>query len=276
MATSAVLTFEVLDDLAVAVAEGHLREGSTLPREYAGSRAGPMLELWAMTAEDAWPRSVMGSIDAGSLRDFMGALRSAQRSWFCPQGRFGFMRLGDEFGEAEELRWTDFGLRADRAMQGVGLPRGLAGQLVGAAKELHSNVYEHSQRSRTGVVAFGIEGGMGEVIVADNGIGVLSSLRTNPAYAGLETHGEALRLALQPGVTRDAGDPTRGHGFDLMFTGLLNRSSKLRFRSGTAVVTIDGCAKGNPVPVIRERPAMEGFLISVECYGTRPERAQLS
>ncbi len=266
MVASAALTFDVLDDLAIAVEEGLLREGSTLPRQYGGSRAGPMLELWAMSAEETWPRSVMALIDAGPLSEFMDAFRVARASWFCPQGRFGFMRLGNEFGEAEELRWTDFGLRADRAMQAAGLPRGLAGQLVGAAKELHSNIYEHSERSRTGVAAFGVEGAVAEVIVADNGIGVLSSLRTNPAYAKLERHGEALKLALQPGVTRHADEALRGHGFDLMFTGLLNRSSKLRFRSGTAVVTIDGCAKGNPIPVIRERPAMQGFLIAVECH----------
>lgn len=38
-----------------------------------------------------------------------------------------------------------------------------------------------------------------------------------------------------------------------MFTGVLNRYSKLRFRSDAAAVTIDGCSTGNPVPFIRER-----------------------
>lgn len=135
-----------------------------------------------------------------------------------------------------------------------------------ATKELHSNVYEHSERSRSGIVAFAVHQDMAEFIVADSGIGVLASLRSNSAHAALDKDGEALRLALQPGVSRYAGEPMRGHGFDLMFTGLLYRNSRLRFRSGAAAVTIDGCTEGNPVPVIRERPAMQGFLIAVECH----------
>jgi anti-sigma regulatory factor (Ser/Thr protein kinase) len=203
----------------------------------------------------------------------MAALRAGRHFWVSGDGRLGFMRLGDEFGDHEEIRWTGFGLKADRAMQAAGLPAGLAGQLVGATKELHSNVYEHSGRSRTGLVAFAVHQEFAEFIVADSGIGVLASLRSNPEHATLDKDGEALRLALQPGISRHTGEPLRGHGFDLMFTGLLNRSSKLRFRSGAAAVTIDGCANGNPVPVIRERPVMQGFLIAVECHAMESENA---
>jgi anti-sigma regulatory factor (Ser/Thr protein kinase) len=195
----------------------------------------------------------------------MAALRARRNLWIGDNGTTGFMRLGEDFGDNEETRWASFGLKSDKAMQAAGLPAGLAGQLVGATKELHSNVYEHSEKSRSGIVAFAVHKDMAEFIVADSGIGVLASLRTNPVHESLQHDGEALHLALQPGVTRYASDPTRGHGFDLMFTGLLNHGSKLRFRSGTAAVTIDGLAKGNPVPIIRDRPAMQGFLIGVDC-----------
>ncbi len=264
--TDTALTFEMLDDLALAVEDGVLGEDAVLPGRLVGTRAGPLLELSLLAAAGRWPRSVLGSIGEGTFREFMDALRAGRSFWVTAGGGLGLMRLGDAFGEDEEIRWTGFGLKADKAMQAAGLPSGLAGQLVGATKELHSNVYEHSELSRSGIVAFAVHRDMAEFIVADSGIGVLASLRSNPAHAGLDKDGEALRLALQPGVSRYAGEPMRGHGFDLMFTRLLNRNSRLRFRSGAAAVTIDGCIEGNPVPVIRERPAMQGFLIAVECH----------
>jgi hypothetical protein len=266
MMTNGAFTFEVLDDLALAVADGVLGEGAVLPRSFTGTKAGPLLELRMLAAQSRWPRSVLDAIAERAFKEFMAALRAGRPFWVGASGRLGVMRLGDEFGDDEETRWTGFGLKADKAMQAAGLPAGLAGQLVGATKELHSNVYEHSEKSRTGLVAFAVHQDMAEFIVADSGIGVLASLRSNPAHASVEKDGEALRLALQPGVSRYAGEPLRGHGFDLMFTGLLNRNSKLRFRSGAAAVTIDGCGDGNPVPVIRERPAMQGFLVAVECH----------
>ncbi len=262
-------TFEVLDDLALAIADGVLGRDAVLPRPLASNRVGPLLELLLLRAADRWPHGVVEMIEEGPLHELMTALRAGWNLWVCQSGRYGFMRLGDTFGDDEELRWTGFGLKADKAMQAAGLPAGLAGQLVGATKELHSNVYEHSEKSRTGIIAFAAHQEMAEFIVADSGIGVQASLKSNPAHASIQHDGEALRLALQPGVSRHAGEPMRGHGFDLMFTGLLNRGSKLRFRSGGAAVTIDGCGKDNPVPVIRERPEMQGFLIAVDCHGMK-------
>ncbi len=265
---SSDLTYEFLDDLAVAVDEGTLSPDAELSRSVVASRIGPLVELMMLHAQSRWPRSVMENIKEGRFQDFMTALRARRNLWIGANGTIGFMRLGEDYGDDEETRWTSFGLKSDKAMQTVGLPAGLAGQLVGATKELHSNVYEHSERSRSGIVAFAVHKKMAEFIVADSGIGVLASLRTNPVHTGLQRDGEALHLALQPGVSRYASDPTRGHGFDLMFTGLLNHGSKLRFRSGTAAVTIDGLAKGNPVPIIRDRPALPGFLIGVDCHAT--------
>lgn len=259
-------TFETLDDLALALRDGLLASDGALPRPLSGMRLGPLIELHLLKRAMAWPRGVLDMIDESTFRDFMTALRSDHSIWISSSGRSGFLRLGDEFGDDEENRWTRFGLKADQAMRATGLPVGLSGQLVGATKELHSNVYEHSGKSRTGIVAFAMHDDMAEFIVADSGIGVLASLKSNPTHAGIEGDGEALRLALQPGVSRHANEPLRGHGFDLMFTGLLNRDSKLRFRSGAAAVTIDGLTAGNPVPLIRDRPAMQGFLIAVDCH----------
>jgi hypothetical protein len=265
----AELTFERLDDLAVAIEEGTFGPESKLPRRLMSSRVGPLLELFMLRACEHWPRGVVQMISDGTYQEFMEELRRERNCWVDASGQHGFVRLGKAFGDDEEIRWTGFGLKMDKAMQAGGLPRGLAGQLVGATKELHSNVYEHSQRSRSGIVAFAVHDDMAEFIVADSGIGVLASLKSNPAHASLDRDGEALRLALQPGVSRYAGESLRGHGFDLMFTGILNHGSKLRFRSGSAVVTIDGLGNDNPVPIIRDRPALQGFLIAVDCHSRK-------
>lgn len=264
--TETALTFGTLDDLAVAVEDGIFGHDAVLPRPLVVTRIGPLLELELLEAPKHWPPGIVQMIDEGPFQAFLAALRAGRNLWVCRSGISGFMRLGDAFGNDEEIRWTGFGLKADKAMQAAGLPPGMAGQIVGATKELHSNVYEHSERSRSGIAAFAVHDEMAEFIVADSGLGILASLKSNPAHAALARDSEALRLALQPGISRHAGQPLRGHGFDLMLTGLLNRNSKLRFRSGAAAVTIDGRAAGNPVPFIRDRPAMQGFLIAVECY----------
>ena len=68
-------------------------------------------------------------------------LQKADIALYAAKGTIGFMRLGEDYGDDEETRWTSFGLKSDKAMQAAGLAAGLAGQLVGATKELHSNVY---------------------------------------------------------------------------------------------------------------------------------------
>lgn len=205
------LSYERLDDLAVAVDEGTLGADAELSRPIIAARIGPLLELLLLRAQSRWPRGVVGRIEEGSFQDFMAALRARRNLWIGANGTKGFMRLGKDYGDDEETRWTSFGLKSDKAMQAAGLPAGLAGQLVGATKELHSNVYEHSERSRSGIVAFAVHEEMAEFIVADSGIGVLASLRTNPAHADLQHDGEALHLALQPGITRYASPKFPDH-----------------------------------------------------------------
>ncbi len=74
--------------------------------------------------------------------------------------------------------------------------------------------------------------------VADLGRGVLGSLRSNGQYAHLSHHRDALRLALQDGVSRlGAGN---GFGFRQLFRALASESGTIRFRTGDACVTMDG------------------------------------
>ena len=83
----------------------------------------------------------------------------------------------------------------------AGFQRKIAAQLTAALGEFHSNVYEHSDASGTGIVAFHTRPGRFEFVVSDRGIGVLRSLRSGPDYPNLTDHGEALRLTLTDRVS---------------------------------------------------------------------------
>jgi hypothetical protein len=81
----------------------------------------------------------------------------------------------------------------------------------------------------------------------------------------LVDHGDALKLALQDGVTRFGSSEDRGHGFRPLFTGLANLNGALRFRSGDHALTIDGY---QPIALrsrIARKVTVDGFFVSVRC-----------
>ncbi len=73
---------------------------------------------------------------------------------------------------------------------------------------------DHSQRNDTGYVAFSLEPGRFEFVVADHGIGVLASLRSSPSYAYLADHGRAIELVLSEGVQGTTLKMGMALGFD--------------------------------------------------------------
>ena len=143
-----------------------------------------------------------------------------------------------------------------RAAETAGFDDRVASQLSAAVGERLGNIVEHPQAPGTGLVAFQARDGRFEFVAADQGIGVLESLRSNKRFAALASHREALPLVLDPG---------RGHGFDDMFTGLANHNGVLRFRSGDAAVLIDGASPGLIKRKVKKKPHLQGFLASIDC-----------
>src|SRR5213078_530477 len=103
--------------------------------------------------------------------------------------------------------------------------------LAGALAEVVDNVWEHSASDLPGLGAFHLQSRRATFVVADLGIGVLNSLRSNPRYRNLQTSKEALENAVKPGVSRldEAG---RGSGFGTVLRGLAELWGVLRLRSG--------------------------------------------
>lgn len=164
--------------------------------------------------------------------------------------------------DAGEDNWTNFCRRLLDAAIKAGLSKEFAYGLAGTFEEMTSNLIEHSEKAKTGLVGYRWVENEFEYVVADAGIGVLSSLRSHPDFAWILDSGEALEQAASDGVSRFGRASHRGTGFHSLVFNIANRNSYLRFRSGKHVYTIDG-TQGFPQKSIRPCGAMPGLLISV-------------
>jgi anti-sigma regulatory factor (Ser/Thr protein kinase) len=256
-------TFEVLDDLSFAAAGQRL---PTLPQgAYRFDGLGPALELARLSTCGLLPPPTQAPWlvldDAANLAN---ALRDGRRVWTCREKHLGFLRMQAE-PPADDTEGNAFQLEAQRAATAVGFPAKLAAQLVGAFEEIHSNVYDHSGTPASGIAAYRATTRRFEFVVSDGGMGVLKSLQSCPEYADLTDHGDALRLALQDGISRYGKGTSHGRGFRPLFTGLANVSGALRFRSGDQALTIDGRNAGSIPAQTWEKVFSPGFVASVLC-----------
>jgi hypothetical protein len=91
------------------------------------------------------------------------------------------------------------------------------------------NVWLHSDEAQPGLLAYQVRRRKFAFSVADMGIGILTSLRKNPDYQSLSSSMDAIRKAIQPGVTRlDYG----GLGFTQLINALADLWGNARIRSG--------------------------------------------
>jgi hypothetical protein len=98
----------------------------------------------------------------------------------------------------------------------------------------------------------------------DVGRGVLTSLRSNPAYQHLQADKDAIREALHDGVSR-YGPNRGGLGFRQVFKALLDQWGYLRFRSGNGSITMDGSDLDADKGEARYPPSLPGFQVTVCC-----------
>jgi hypothetical protein len=152
-----------------------------------------------------------------------------------------------------------------RSAQNAGLPSQNAKELVAAVRELVANVFDHSDAAQSGLVGFSLVGRTLEIVVADKGVGVLSSLRMSAEFSHLRDSGEALDIALVDGASRYGAASGHGGGFRSLFRGLLNLSSELRFRSGDHSLDIKGISPTSRSGRIGKKAELQGFVVSISC-----------
>lgn len=162
--------------------------------------------------------------------------------------------------------WEQWAKHAENAAVSAGLPRRLAEGILGALGELQDNIYLHSARPETGIAAYAAAMGSFEFVIADQGIGVLASLRQNPEYANIADAGTALRLAASDGASRLGAASGNGYGIGQLFRALAQDHGELRFRSDDHALTLSGNAPslGGQVE-IAQKAQLPGLVISVRC-----------
>ncbi|QDV85587.1 hypothetical protein TBK1r_46010 [Stieleria magnilauensis] len=190
-----------------------------------------------------------------------GALKRPTRSMAAQSVEF-FVLEGDQptLGDA----WCEYRIRFEQSAKASGFPLRTATALAAAFGEMADNAVFHSESTIGILVGYQAIPGASLFCIADAGIGVLESLRSNPEYRNLNDHREAIRMALKPGISR-YGRGHGGSGFAQVFKSLAKHWGTLRFRSGKGCVTMDGRDCNADVGVKSEAPFRPGFQVSVCC-----------
>lgn len=260
------LTFNVVDDLA----EAHLRGVLSAPpmnQSFVPVNLGPLMEL-ALQSSNGRTGPLLASpwLARSGHAELRRHLAGPASYWFDNASDTGFQRTTlNPLDEIDDAVRTGFLLAASRTAQRAGFPLTTAQTLAAAIREMESNVHEHSELTETGILAFHIQPGVFEFVVADCGVGVLATLQESSDYPDLHDHGLALQEVLKPGVSRYGRNAHRGNGFRDLFIGLASLNADLRFRSGDHALTISGPHPELKTARLAQKPFFQGFAASVRC-----------
>lgn len=226
------------------------------------------------------PNAILSSAIGGALQlvrtslglRTVGLQRSVPRSMAANEYEF-YVLEGRDPQQAQA--WDEFLIRYRQSAVACGFEMKQATGLSAALHEMADNAVNHAEATNGILVGFHVIQGKAICCVADNGIGVLQSLTRCPAYHHLSTHREAIRLALQSGVSR-YGPNQGGYGFNQVFKSLAASYGTLRFRSGQGCVTMDGrdleCDRGEESFVLDRA----GFQVTICCrLDDRPDSEPL-
>ena len=257
------LTFQLLDDvLLLPKSEREKKIGCCIAH-----RIGPLVEyaLFDHTSSQSY-LSQSKTLQAHMLSRVLQAtpVTVPSRATSLDARTLEFLKTPHMNAAFDEPWWIAFCKRLESGIQSAGLPRRFAGQLAGTFGEMVSNLVEHSEHPETGLVGYQWRPGEFEYVVADNGIGLLNSLKQHPAYAALVDTGQALDTALQDGESRHGRQARRGTGFNMLILNIASHHSYLRFRSGDHCHTIDG-TRLSPRLTTQLGSDFQGFLVSIVC-----------
>lgn len=113
--------------------------------------------------------------------------------------------------------------------------------LASIFSELCHNVPEHAGSNANGLAAMqiyrGRYGPFMQFVVADQGVGILATLRNNPTHAHLADDVEAIVASLQP-RTSEYRDESRGNGLAFLVERVQRLKGRLHIRSGSGKVYV--------------------------------------
>ena len=265
--TSIKVNFAVADDLLREAVQGRLAQHDVIVLERSG-RIGPLVEtaLASILHGDQYRGVSINSPFANSLNDALQSGRPFGGSYSDRVGAFPLTVMNPVTAPGAD--WDQWTTHAENAAKAQGFNSHFVAGLLGALIEIQDNVYEHSGAPETGVVAYATTPNSFEFVVADRGMGVLSSLRHSPKYADVGDAGAALQLAITDGVSRFPSETGHGQGFNQLFRTLVGHNAELRFRSGDHALTLrPGRNITEGASVLAQVAPMAGLSISVFCNG---------
>lgn len=256
--------FDVTDDLLWQAETGKLAVRGELTIERSG-RIGPLVELaMAKRATPAVYSSV--TIVPPFFDQILQALAVGRISGSNASDVAGVFPLARVDPAGDDSLWDQWASHAQNAATRAGLANELVSGLIGALCELQDNVYHHSGRPETGLVAYAAVRGAFEFVVADAGIGVLASLRENAEFENLTDSGDALRVAVSDGASRLGRASGHGYGIGQLFRALAHDEAELRFRSGDHALRLWGDAPSLSGHYnVSQKAWIDGLIITVRC-----------
>lgn len=257
-----MFTFAQLDDLALA-ARSRPDAVADVVRGIVVRQIGPLAEYVLLRGTTPFP-----SLTTAPACDALESLRCALTRGYCNSDNRIRSERTVEFSATpasamvdESVHWISYLRRMQDAAERAGFGQQLAAGLVGAARELVSNVLEHSQRASTGFIGYRVEPPDFEFVVADRGVGALASLRSSFEFAHLFDTGDALRLCIQEGVS--CRGPGHGFGFRPLFLAMAAQYGCIRIRSDDQAIEMTGRALAPVRATPKQKPPLRGFLANV-------------
>lgn len=257
--------FDVVDDVVSAALCGRLAESNPIVL-LSADRLGPLIEV--AIASRASPERFANVCCEGAAADVVRrALDEETISGNGYKELLGVLPLTrDETTQPGGDRYEQWLHRFQNAAADAGFQRPFSQQLAGALGELADNVLLHSQTASVALAGFWIRENSVEFVVADSGIGVLHSLRMNPAHAHLKDAGQALGAIVSEGATRFAAGTGHGHGIKQFLRALAGQHGHVRFRSGDHALILSGdLTAGLGTLRVSGKAQLPGLTISVQC-----------
>ena len=257
--------FDVVDDVVSAALSGRLRESDPIVLVSA-DRLAPLVEM--AIASRASPQQFANVSCEGCGAD---AVRRALDEEAISGNGYG-ENLGvlpmtrDENTQPGGDRYEQWMLRFQNAAAAIGFQKPFARQLAAALGEISDNVFLHSRTASVALAGFWIRENSVEFVVADSGIGVLDSLKTNPVHAHLKDAGQALTAIVSEGATRFEAGTGHGQGIKQFLRAIAGQHGHVRFRSGDHALTLSGdLTAGVGTLRVAGKGQLRGLTVSVQC-----------
>jgi hypothetical protein len=152
----------------------------------------------------------------------------------------------------------EFALAARQSTNFPNEPVQAKASISAAILEMLDNVSEHSEAGGSNIAAFQSSKDWFEVAIGDAGVGIMSSLRTNPAMQFISNDADAIELAIKDGTSRIHDGDKRGFGFRTLVAGLARLGAQVRIRSGNAALEISSGQHSK----LLEQTRLKGTVVS--------------